>query len=125
MSTESLGAGGRLELVVSSQSLSEVGRLAAHEQVVLIHDFCLGQTAILMEGEQNKYKPRTCVSTQRLLLVTEVCGYFVLILCVVGILYVLYYLNLCRPVRTIIKMSFLNLNNSIHTTTYPNFLSTL
>lgn len=52
MSTESLGAGGRLELVVSSQSLSEVGRLAAHEQVVLIHDFCLGQTAILMEGEQ-------------------------------------------------------------------------
>lgn len=41
-----------LELVVSSQSLSEVGRLAAHEQVVLVHDFCLGQTAILMEGEK-------------------------------------------------------------------------
>lgn len=40
-----------LELVVSSQSLSEVSRLAAHEQVVLIHDFCFGQAAILMERE--------------------------------------------------------------------------
>lgn len=48
---ESLEAGWCLELVVSSQSLSEVGRLAAHEQVILVNNFCLGQTAILMEGE--------------------------------------------------------------------------
>lgn len=51
MNTQSLEAGGCLELVVSSKSLSEVGRLAANEQVVLIHNFGLGQTAILMEEE--------------------------------------------------------------------------
>lgn len=55
MNTESLEAGGRLELVVSSQSLSEVGRLAAHKQVVLIHDFCLGQMSILIEKEQQTW----------------------------------------------------------------------
>jgi len=42
-----------LELVVSSQSFSEIGCLTAHEQIVLIHDFSLGQEAILMEGEQD------------------------------------------------------------------------
>lgn len=32
-----------------SQGLSKVGRLAADEQVVLIHNLSLGQTAVLME----------------------------------------------------------------------------
>lgn len=51
MNTKSLEAG-RLEFVVPSQSLAEVCRLAAYEQVVLIYDFSFGQTAVLMETEQ-------------------------------------------------------------------------
>lgn len=43
---------GCLELIVSSQSFPEVSCLAAHKQVVLIHDFGSGQTAVLMKGEQ-------------------------------------------------------------------------
>lgn len=56
MNTESFEAGGCLELVVSSQSLSEVGRLAAHKQVILVHDFCLGQTSILIEKGQQTWE---------------------------------------------------------------------
>lgn len=44
-----------LELVVSSQSLPEVGRLAANEQVVFIHDFFFGETAVLTEEEEQPF----------------------------------------------------------------------
>lgn len=51
MNTKSLDARW-LEFVVPSQSLAEVCRLAAYEQVVLIYYFSFGQTAVLMETEQ-------------------------------------------------------------------------
>lgn len=51
MNTVSLGACGYLKLVVSTQSFSKVGHLAAYKQVVLVHDLFFGQTAILKGGE--------------------------------------------------------------------------
>lgn len=51
MNTVSLGSRGRLKLVVLTQSFSEVGHLAAHKQVVLVHDLFFGQTVIL-KGEE-------------------------------------------------------------------------
>lgn len=45
--TVSLGTGGCLKLVVSTESFSKVGHLATHKQVVLVHDLFFGQTVIL------------------------------------------------------------------------------
>lgn len=50
MNTVSLEWRGCLKLVVPTQRFSKVGHLAAHKQVVLVHDLLFGQTVILKGG---------------------------------------------------------------------------
>lgn len=61
MNTVSLGACGRLKLVVSTQSFSKVGHLAAHEQVILVHDLFFSQAVILKGGEATFVRTYTIV----------------------------------------------------------------
>lgn len=57
--TVSLGTGGCLKLVVSTESFSKVGHLATHEQVVLVHDLFFGQTVILKKRKQTSVRTQT------------------------------------------------------------------
>lgn len=84
MNTVSLGLCGCLKLVVSTQSFSKVGHLAAHKQVVLVHDLFFGQTVILKRGEPTLVSTRitvlTCLRKQADMIVSSTYNTFTLLL---------------------------------------------
>lgn len=49
---------------MSTQSFSKVGHLAAHEQVVLVHDLFFSQAVILKGGEATFVRTYTIVLTR-------------------------------------------------------------